>query len=106
MFGVGIGNKTTTGVQIMAINEPGIELFLNERCAQMVVYLKQQYVHTYAPRVGLLLTATLSMEHAQAEDLALIFLQLWLLAISLFALLKDSVPHTCVAIFSTSMALG
>uniref|UniRef100_D8PNX4 Expressed protein n=1 Tax=Schizophyllum commune (strain H4-8 / FGSC 9210) TaxID=578458 RepID=D8PNX4_SCHCM len=76
MFGVGIGNGTTTGVQIMALNEPGIELFLNERCAQMVVYLKQH------------------MEHAQAEDLALVFLQLWLLAISLFALLKDSVPHT------------
>ncbi|KAL1747432.1 hypothetical protein HDZ31DRAFT_80418 [Schizophyllum fasciatum] len=76
MFGVGIGNKTTSGVQVMSASEPNIELFVNERCAQTLVYLKQH------------------MEHAQAEDLALIFLQLWLLAISLFALVKDSVPHT------------
>ncbi|TRM67554.1 hypothetical protein BD626DRAFT_564481 [Schizophyllum amplum] len=88
MFGIGADNTTVRGVQITSASEPGISVFLNERCAQTVVYLRQH------------------MDHAKAEDLTLIFLQLWLLAISLFALLKDSVPHILGVLAARALITG
>ncbi|KAJ2934405.1 hypothetical protein H1R20_g2651, partial [Candolleomyces eurysporus] len=57
-------------------------VFLTQRCVQTLVEPQQR------------------VTNVRREDLAFIFLQLWLLAISVFAIVQDSVPHILTAIVS------
>jgi len=55
------------------------DIFLNEQCAQILVYPQQE------------------LNNAVREDVASIFLQFWLFGVSVFAVSQSSVPHTLTA---------
>jgi hypothetical protein len=75
------------GVNI-TIGGGGSSFFLNKQCTRVLLYADQ------------------ALKNSKREDFALISVQFWLFAISFFAIMYDSVPHTLGGLYARVLVTG
>ncbi|KAJ7279024.1 hypothetical protein C8J57DRAFT_1125785 [Mycena rebaudengoi] len=72
--------KNVTGVTLHSTGSQAGDIFLSKQCTEILVYPQQNF------------------KNAVREDITMIVLQFWLLAVSVFAVAQSSVPHTLTAL--------